>query len=71
MTEQTSKDLKDIVIARLETLPKNMKMSIGSYGDFNREQLIDHVKKGDAIGKKIIEIELEFLQAMKEGNLTV
>ncbi len=71
MTEQTSKDLKDIVIARLETLPKNMKMSIGSYGDFNREQLIDHVKKGDAIGKKIIEIELEFLQAMKEGNLIV
>ena len=70
MTEQTSKDLKDIVIARLETLPKNMKMSIGSHGDFNREQLIDHVKKGDTIGKKIIEIELEFLQAMKEGNLT-
>ncbi len=71
MTEQISKDLKDIVIARLETLPKHMKMSIGSYGDFNREQLIEHVKKEDAIGKKIIQVELEFLQAMKEGTLIV
>ena len=64
-----SEEVKQLVIARLETLPPDKKMSIGSYGEFKREDLIMHVEKGDEIGKKVIEIELEFLQALKEGIL--
>ena len=64
-----SDDIKKLVIARLEVLPPDRKISIGSAGDFTKEQLIERVKKGDEVGKKIAEIELEFLQAMKAGLL--
>ena len=64
-----SDDIKNLVIARLEVLPPDKKISIGSAGNFTKEQLIESVKKGDDVGKKITEIELEFLQAMKEGLL--
>lgn len=62
-----AEDIKKLVVLRLETLPSDKKISIGSYGDFKKEELISHVQKEDEIGKKMIEIELEFLRALKEG----
>ncbi|MBU4245714.1 MAG: hypothetical protein ABIF85_03655 [Nanoarchaeota archaeon] len=67
MTDELSEDIKKLVIVRLETLPSNRKISIGSQGEFTKDELIDHVKKEDSIGKKMIEVELEFLRAIKEG----
>ena len=63
-------EIKELVIVRLKTLPSDKKISIGSYGEFTKEQLIELVKKGDPIGKKMIEIEMEFLQALKEGIIS-
>ena len=65
--KETSEYIKKLAIIRLQTLPQNKKISIGSYGDFSKEELINHIKKGDEIGKKLIEIELKFLRALKEG----
>ncbi|MFH1445168.1 MAG: hypothetical protein ABIF08_01665 [Nanoarchaeota archaeon] len=65
--KQIHEDIKEIVIIRLETLPADKKISIGSYGEFSKEELIEHVKKDDKIGKKIIEVEMEFLRALKKG----
>lgn len=62
-------EIKKIVIARLETLPPDKKISIGSSGEFSKDELIERVKSGDPIGKKIIEIELEFLRSLKKGIL--
>ncbi len=67
MKNRIPENVKALVIARLETLPPNKKISIGSYGEFTKNELIEHIKKEDEIGKKIVEIELEFLRAMKEG----
>ncbi|VVB61405.1 Uncharacterised protein [uncultured archaeon] len=67
MTNELSEDIKKLVIFRLETLPSNRKISIGSQGEFTKDELIDHVKKEDSVGKKIVEVELEFLRAIKEG----
>lgn len=68
-TKKRIKDklLKDLVIARLEVLPADKKISIGSTGEFTKDELIEHVEKDDSIGEKIIEIELEYLQALKKG----
>lgn len=63
-------DIKKLVIARLEVLPPDKKISIGSIGEFTKEELIESVKNEDALGKKIIQIELEFLQALKGGVIT-
>ncbi len=69
MTATLSGEIKELVIARLETLPADKKVSIGNFGEFSREELIQHVQKGDAVGMKMVEIELEFLRAIKEGLL--
>jgi len=61
-------DIKELVIARLEVLPPNIKVSLGNM-DFTKEQLVEHVKKEDDIGKKIVEVELEFIRALKEGEV--
>lgn len=64
----TEHNLTDLVIARLQTLPEDQEVSIGSEGKFNKNELLQHVKNGDKVGKKIIEIELNYLQSLK--NIT-
>ena len=63
----TDNEIKKIVIARLGVLPKDKKISIGGEGNFSRDELIEHVNKDDKIGKKIMEVEMEFLRSLKQG----
>ncbi len=67
MSEKITEEIKELVIERLKTISSDKKISIGNYGEFSKEQLIEDVKSGSEIGKKIIEIELEFLRAFKQG----
>lgn len=62
-------EIRELVIARLRTLSSNRKISIGSSGDFGRDELIERVKNNDEIGKKITEIQLQYLESLKEGIL--
>ena len=68
-SEKISEDLKELVIYRLDTFPEDKRISIGSDGEFSKSELIDHVRNGDEIGQKIVELELTFLRALKEGVL--
>lgn len=61
--------IKKLVIARLEILPSDKKISIGSDGEFSRDELIQSVEKGDEVGDKITEIQLEYLTSLKDGIL--
>ena len=65
--QETSEEIKELVIARLDAIPSNKKISIGNYGEFTKDELIEGVKSGSEVGKKIIEVELEFLRAFKNG----
>lgn len=67
MEEAIEERIKKIVIARLEVLSPDKKISIGSAGEFSKDELIEKVKKGDPIGKKMIQIEMEFLRSLKQG----
>jgi len=67
MTNKNKEEIKELIINRLEVLPADKKISIGSSGEYTREELISHVKKGDEIGEKITEIQLEYLRLLKEG----
>lgn len=60
-----SDDIKELVIARLEVLPEDTGISVGSTGEFTRDELIQRVKQGDEIGQKIIEVQLNYLQSLK------
>lgn len=60
-------DIQRLVLARLDLLPSNIKISIGSNGEFTKEEMIDHLERNDEVGKKFAEIHLSYLRAMKEG----
>lgn len=66
--EQISDDVRDLVIARLQILAPGKLMSFGGGEQaLTKEELISHVEKGDELGKKIVEIEMTFLRALKDG----
>ena len=41
---------KELVIFRIETTPSNLHLSIGGGKTMSKEDMIDHVKKGDKLG---------------------
>ncbi len=59
----SQQEIKKLVIARLQTMPSSMNVSLGSMGTFDREQLIEQVKKDTDIGEKIIEVHLNYLRS--------
>ena len=60
-------EIRELVMARLSTFPSDKKICIGKYEELTREDMIKHVSKEDEIGKKIIEIELAYIRALKQG----
>ncbi len=62
----TEEEIKKLVLIRLESMPSNIRISLGGR-DFSKEELINEVKGGTTFGKKIIEVQLEYLRAMKSG----
>lgn len=60
-------EIKELVILRLETMPEHFKLSMGGSGEFDKHELIERVKKGDEIGKKIVKIQLNYLRSLKKG----
>ena len=71
MANETQKELdeqmREIVLMRLQTLSSDVSLSLGSDGDFSRDELIQHVRSGDEIGLKIQEAQIEWLRSLKEG----
>lgn len=64
-----TEDIKDLVMARIDLMPPDLAVSIGSSGTFTKNELIEHIKQGDEVGKTIIKAEMEFLEALKSGTL--
>jgi len=68
--DSLDEDIRQLVIERLKAMPSDKKISIGADGSsFTSDQLISHVKEGDEIGKKIIDVQMSYLQALKTGAL--
>ena len=59
----TEEEIKKLVIARLGKMPPTMKVSLGSYGVFDKYQLAEEVKKSSEVGEKIIEVHLAYLRS--------
>ena len=56
--------IKKLVITRLNAIPPEMSFSIGGYGSFTRNELIQEVQKGSIIGAAATEMELNFLRKL-------
>ena len=66
-TKISDKEIKELVVERLKSLSPGRKISLGAAGDFSKEEMINHVQKGDNIGDKIIKVQLSYLRALKTG----
>ena len=71
MSEENKKsvdDIKELVIARLDVMPSNYKLSIGDKGTFDKFELIDYVKEGDSIGQLVVNMQMNFIRALTTGK---
>lgn len=67
----SDEEVRQLVLARLSVLSESTSISIGSEGSFTRDQLVESVKRGDKIGEKIAEIQMEWLRSFKEEIVSV
>jgi len=61
-------EVKKIIIERLKTVPDEFKLVIGSHGTFSKEQMIEEVLEDSDVGKKIVEIQLDYLRSLKNWH---
>ena len=64
MKEEDLNYVKKLVKERLAAMPPDVSFSIGDFGDFTRDQLIDEVDKYSEVGKEAIEMQLNFIRKM-------
>ncbi len=57
-------DIKNLVKKRLAAMPPDISFSVGDYGDFTRDQLIEEVEKSSEIGKEMVEMQVNFIRKM-------
>lgn len=70
MTQEKNCDklIKKIVLERIKNMSPNVKIALGSKGLFlSKDDLLNEVIKNTATGKKIIEIQLRYMKALKSG----
>jgi len=68
--DQISQDVINLVIARLETIPPNVSVSIGGDGSYTIGQLIERIKKQDEVGKKMVEMQLAYIRSLGKATTT-
>ena len=65
-----NEEIKKLVIAKIDArMPSNIKISIGGGGSMLKQEMIEHVKKGDEQGKQIIQMHMNFIKAVTSGEL--
>jgi len=65
----SDEEIRKLVIARLSVLSPDTVISLGSDGSFSRDELIKSVEKGDKVGEKLAEIQMEWLSSFKQESL--
>jgi len=62
---------KQLVIERINAgMSSNLKLSIGMGESLNKEGVLEHVRKGDEIGRQIVDMHRNFMRAQASGQLT-
>ena len=56
--------IKDIVKKRLMAMPHDITFSVGDFGEYTRDQLIDEVEKETDVGEMMVEMQVEFIKKM-------
>ena len=61
---------RELVIARLQIISGDLYFSDGDNGNaYSRDDMIGLIEKGDKVGLEFVRTELEFLRALKSGDI--
>ncbi len=63
------KEIKRLVILRLESWPPDIKVAFGSGEELTRDKIIEHVEKEDDLGEEMAEMQIRYLKSLKTGYL--
>jgi len=66
-----SKEIIDLVVARLNAMPSDAELSVGSEGTFSIEKLIENVQENTELGQEIIKLQLDYLRSLKDLPLNL
>lgn len=66
--DKLKKQLKELVLERINTMPKGMKIAIG-HDEIKSEVVAQHVEDEDDVGLQMMELELEYLRAISQGEI--
>ena len=61
-----SKEEKELVIARLQTMPSTLRLSIGGEGTFDKERLIEEVEKETKMGEFIVSVYMDNIRSFSK-----
>ena len=62
-------DFQELVYTRLQSLPNDFVITVGDFGDVTKVEALSHVKDNDEVGKIILEVNRQFFDAIKSGEL--
>lgn len=57
---------KRIVLERLITMPPDLRLSIGNYGSFDKNQLKQEIEKNTELGEMFVAMHMEYLRSFKK-----
>lgn len=63
-------EVKKLLLWRIEEIPANYKLSIGSEGTFSKEELRQHVENEDEVGQIFAKMQLNFIKSVASGKLS-
>ena len=66
--DETKEQLKRLVLERINVMPETLRIAVGSL-ELTKQEVANHVRAEDEVGKQMIEMELEFLRALASGAI--
>lgn len=68
---EITEQMRDLVLAKIDAqAPSTSRLFMGSSEGMTKEQIMDHVRKEDDIGRQIILSHIRFMRAVASGEVT-
>lgn len=64
MNKKDIEYFKKLVKERLAAMPPDVSFSIGEFGDFTRDELIEEVEEYTPVGKEAVNMQINFIRKM-------
>ena len=68
---EVTEQMKELVLTKIDAqVPSTLRLFMGSSEGMGKEQIMDHIRKGDEIGRQIVLSHIRFMKAVASGEIT-